>query len=720
MSGSHTPLRREAKMREAGRFSQSSDTRCPPATAQSSSLDLASLPLHPHPPHPLEPPTLTPPARSPFLFPLFLDPVASFPLLPWLQALGPEVPPDAPEPHLRPLPPAQGKREEEAGGDLPSLGRLVLFLPPASAHLPPSALGCSASSQTALWLLLLMFHGRTLFEHSSPAWSAVRDFKGLLASSLSSSLIPRLAGQLAQPLVSVSSSRTFQGSLLEAQKKTPWFIILSHFYSKSASPHLPLRPGLLPFSDCRPPSLLLQISLAPFRGPGLPPGLQPSRPLPFPSPLVRLRGPDGACERPLFLICRVRGLRGIGRHQPRPSMAGRGGPQEGDGPPGEAPQPPSEESGGDPGETLEKARELFFLCDKEAKGFITKADLQRLQNELPLTREQLESVFESLDRGHAGFLTPREFSMGLGAFVGAEMPGSGPALGSQEETFESGWLPGPGAPEEEEAGAEEDGFGATMEQLGAAPVLAEQHQVRALWLRLRRERPELLGSFEDVLLHVSSCLGEAERAREAVEQALCRRESDHEKEVRCLYEEMEQQICAERERLQNQDSSRQDRLSHILQELQNRDQELDRASRGQRELEQQLQQRTSERLEMQVQNAQLWLANEELRTQLEQSRAQLEQSRAQLEAAQEQLLQLQMEAQAEKEQKHRDAVIVSRNMQKEKHSLLRQLELLRDLNRRLRDERDAFDARKLLLAQEATALLVSSKPGGRGLSPRST
>ncbi|XP_051819737.1 EF-hand calcium-binding domain-containing protein 4A isoform X2 [Antechinus flavipes] len=356
-------------------------------------------------------------------------------------------------------------------------------------------------------------------------------------------------------------------------------------------------------------------------------------------------------------------------------MAGLGGAQEGDDPPGEAPHPPGAESGGDPGEMLEKARELFFLCDKEAKGFITKADLQRLQNELPLTREQLESVFESLDRGHAGFLTPREFSMGLGAFVGAEMPGSAPHSGPQEETFESGWLPGSGAPEEEEAAAEEDGFGATMEQLGAAPVLAE-------------------------------------------------RESDHEKEVRCLYEEMEQQICAERERLQNQDSSRQDRLSHILQELQNRDQELDRASRGQRELEQQLQQRTSERLEMQVQNAQLWLANEELRTQLEQSRAQLEQSRAQLEAAQEQLLQLQVEAQAEKEQKHRDVVIVSRNMQKEKHSLLRQLELLRDLNRRLRDERDAFDARKLVSGRRRKAptpparLPLGTCCGGCGCSQR--
>ncbi|XP_027715964.1 EF-hand calcium-binding domain-containing protein 4A isoform X2 [Vombatus ursinus] len=362
----------------------------------------------------------------------------------------------------------------------------------------------------------------------------------------------------------------------------------------------------------------------------------------------------------------------------------------------------------DSGEMLEKARELFLLCDKEAKGFITKMDLQRLQNELPLTPEQLESVFESLDQAHTGFLTPREFSMGLGAFVGVDMPGGSPSVEPEEETFESGWPDdgsGPRASEEEEAAAEEDRFWAAMEQLGAAHILGEQYKVRALWAQLRREHPELLGSFEEVLVQVSSCLGEAVRAREMVEQALWRRESDHEKEVRCLYEEMEQQICAERERLQNQDSSRQDRVSHILQELQNRDQELDQASRRQSELEQRLQQQTSEQLEMQVRNAQLWLANEELRTQLEQSRAQLE-------AAQGQLLRLQAETQTDKAQKRR-------NMQKEKHSLLRQLELLRDLNRRLRDDRDAFEAKKLLLAQEATALLVPSPTAlGLGLNPQ--
>ena len=62
----------------------------------------------------------------------------------------------------------------------------------------------------------------------------------------------------------------------------------------------------------------------------------------------------------------------------------------------------------------DKAAAIFQLCDAESKGFLTKDDMRRLETELPLSAEQLEQVFDSLDANGNGYLTKSEFASGFG------------------------------------------------------------------------------------------------------------------------------------------------------------------------------------------------------------------------------------------------------------------------------------------------------------------
>ncbi|XP_015379223.1 PREDICTED: EF-hand calcium-binding domain-containing protein 4A-like [Diuraphis noxia] len=52
---------------------------------------------------------------------------------------------------------------------------------------------------------------------------------------------------------------------------------------------------------------------------------------------------------------------------------------------------------------------LFQLGDPEGKGFIVRRDMQKLKDELSMTPEQLEIVFDTLDVEQKGYLTLSQF-----------------------------------------------------------------------------------------------------------------------------------------------------------------------------------------------------------------------------------------------------------------------------------------------------------------------
>ncbi|XP_033823700.1 EF-hand calcium-binding domain-containing protein 4A [Periophthalmus magnuspinnatus] len=323
-------------------------------------------------------------------------------------------------------------------------------------------------------------------------------------------------------------------------------------------------------------------------------------------------------------------------------------------------------------ELMGKAKELFELCDKEGKGFITKRDMQRLEGEVPLSPEQLETVFESLDRQGNGFLTPLEFNTGLGELM------------SLQETVED-------QPEQEDC----DGhtvsshdaaalrFANTLSELGGDRLFRSHAELCSLWCELEKDSPALLALLEEVLAQALSDLQDSIREKDSLEQALHRREAEHDQMIRSLYEEMENQIKEERDKQAAEDSVKQkQRNQQLEQQLKIRTQELELSLSKNKEMENRMRQMSHDQSKVKEQNQQLHKATAQLQEQLENSQQHLQ-------TALNQLSLLQDMADQEAQTKHRNVLKVSRNMQKEKDSLMRQLELLRDMNKRLRDEKDA-------------------------------
>ncbi|KAM9388195.1 EF-hand calcium-binding domain-containing protein 4B [Phaethornis superciliosus] len=352
-----------------------------------------------------------------------------------------------------------------------------------------------------------------------------------------------------------------------------------------------------------------------------------------------------------------------------------------------SPVPPGNEESSRTGEqdpeltVLGRAHEFFQICDQEGKGFITQQDMQRLYPELPLSLEELEKVFITLDADGNGSLTPKEFTTGFSQFLLGQM-----ALNNEMMQQSDGETSCPLKCKETVSDDEDEEFQFSnlMDQLGAKNILDNEGDMKQLWLQLRKDKPHLLPSFEELLVRIFSQLQEADNEKNEMECALKKKIAAHDEEIQHLYEEMEQQIKKEKEQFLFKDTERFQSYSQDLEcKLLSKEQELEQLVQNQKRLEQQCTELLSGKEETKVENTKLKLTNQELLKDLERTSHELN-------LAQQQLQLLQEEASRLHEEKEMEVYRVTETLQREKSGLLKQLDFLRERNKHLKDERDIF------------------------------
>ncbi|XP_009078542.1 PREDICTED: EF-hand calcium-binding domain-containing protein 4B [Acanthisitta chloris] len=330
---------------------------------------------------------------------------------------------------------------------------------------------------------------------------------------------------------------------------------------------------------------------------------------------------------------------------------------------------------------LAKAQEFFQICDLEGKGFITRQDMQRLHPELPLSLEELEKVFVTLDADGNGSLTPKEFITGFSQFLLGQMALKNDMMQQSEgETACSLTYEETMSDDEDE----EFQFSNLMDRLGAKSVSVDESEVKQLWLQLRKDEPHLLSNFEEFLVRIFSQLQEADNEKKELECALKKKIAAYDEEIQHLYEEMEHQIKKEKEQFLLKDTERFKSYSQDLElKLRSKEQELEQLAQKQKRLEQQCTELVSGKEETKVENTKLKLTNQELLRDLERTSRELS-------LAQQQLGVLQEESSRLHEEKEMEVYRVTETLQREKSGLLKQLDFLRERNKHLKDERDIF------------------------------
>ncbi|XP_045104970.1 uncharacterized protein LOC123500331 [Portunus trituberculatus] len=323
-----------------------------------------------------------------------------------------------------------------------------------------------------------------------------------------------------------------------------------------------------------------------------------------------------------------------------------------------------------------RAAELFTVCDRECKGFITKRDLQYLWGELPLDPDELESVFDSLDRDQNGFLSLQEFTNGFGSHLGLviEFRADSSSSGSEAEQFLEAGEVGSG----DVSGTEDCQLDTILALLASQDLDSNSAVVEAVWQQISDSG----ASMERLVAALLQELSRVKLEHGHLEAALATKTDQFNQQVSRLYEELEAQISGEQAKAAQEQRQR---GARVLATLEEEVAERDAALRALEEEQQGLRQRLEQAAAGEV-------AARQDNLRLEQHLKRLEEDLMQREAEVEELMQAldihRRNTKNEKRRRAQQAFKVTEGIARERESLVTQLDLLRTINTQLRDEQD--------------------------------
>ncbi|XP_047480114.1 uncharacterized protein LOC125032789 isoform X2 [Penaeus chinensis] len=358
---------------------------------------------------------------------------------------------------------------------------------------------------------------------------------------------------------------------------------------------------------------------------------------------------------------------------------------------------------GDSWET--KANELFNLCDRESKGFITKRDLQRLWGELPLGPDELEGVFDSLDEDHNGFLSLEEFTDGFGRHLG---------LTVQFRADEEPLLTSGATIEDENVNEDDDDatdlskeqLDYLLDRLLEQDLESNSAVVEAVWRQVCGTRtgveevedggeggggggggqgdvsPSHGAGIGRLVVALMQELTRMKHEHTRLEAALAAKAEDYNKQVSKLYEELECQISGERSKVALEHSQKEARaLASLEGEVAEREAALRSLEDDQLKMRQRLEQVLAAETAARSENSFLSQHVEKLEADLNRRESEVHELQSALDA-------LKHKTKEEKRKRANQAFKVTEGIARERESLVTQLDLLRSINTQLRDEQD--------------------------------